>query len=148
MRNDDGMSVTKLQIDAELHAAELAVEAATERRRTAEHALWEAVGSSGKSGKKQWRRIERVDAARAELAEAEQVLADIQALVADLRKQLEHAQERETRLLAITDMLIAREEARRANGAHGPHYGNGGPSPKPGRRSFLDRFRRHGISIQ
>ena len=144
MRNDDGMSVTKLQIDGELHAAEHALEAATERRRTAEHALWEAVSSSGKSGTKQWRRMERVDAARAELAEAEQVLADTQALVADLRKQLEHAQERETRLLAITDMLIAREEARRANGAHGPHNGNGGPSTKPGRRrSFLDRFRRH-----
>ena len=144
MRNDDGMSVTKLQIDGELHAAERALDAATERRRTAEHALWEAVSSSGKSGKKQWRRIERVDAARAELAEAEQVLADTQALVVNLRKQLEHAQERETRLLAITDMLLAREEARRANGAHGPHKGNGGPWTTPSRRrSFLDRFRRH-----
>jgi outer membrane PBP1 activator LpoA protein len=144
MRNDDGMSVPKLQIDGELHAAERAMEAATERRRTAEHALWEAVSSSGKSGKKQWRRIERVDAARADLAEAEQLLANTQALVADLREQLEHAQERETRLLAITDMLIAREEARRADGAHGPHNGNGAPSTKPGRRrSFLDRFRRH-----
>ena len=61
----------------------------------------------------------------------------------DLRKQLEHAQERETRLLAITDMLIAREEARRGNGSHPPQNGNGGQSPKPGRRSFLDRFRRH-----
>ena len=143
MRNDDGMSVSKLQIDAELHAAERAVEGATERRRTAEHALWEAVRSSGKSKKKLWRRRERVDAARAELAEAEKVLAETQALVVDLRKQLEHAQERETRLLAITDMLIAREEARRATGTHGPHNGNGGSSSKPGRRSFLDRFRRH-----
>ena len=143
MRNDEGMSVTKLQIDGELHAAERALDAATERRRTAEHALWEAVSSSGKSGKKQWRRMERVDAARAELAEAEKDLANTQALVVDLRKQLEHAQERETRLLAITDMLIAREEARRANGAHGPHNSNGGPSVKPGRRSLFDRFRRH-----
>jgi outer membrane PBP1 activator LpoA protein len=143
MRNDDGMSVSKLQIDAELHAAERALEGATERRRTAEQGLWEAVSSSGKSGKKLWRRRERVDAARAELAEAEQVLADSQALVVELRKQLEHAQERETRLLAITDMLIAREEARRANGAHGPHNGNGSPSTKPSRRSLFDRFRRH-----
>jgi hypothetical protein len=63
--------------------------------------------------------------------------------VVDLRKQLEHAQERERRLLAITDMLIAREEARRANGAHSPHNGNGGPSTKPSRRSLFDRFRRH-----
>ena len=138
------MSVSKLQIDAELHAAERTLEGAIERRRTAEQALWEAVSSSGKSGKKLWRRRERVDAARAELAEAEHALADSQAVVVDLRKQLEHAQERETRLLAITDMLIAREEARRADGAHGPQNGNGSPSPKPSRRrSFLDRFRRH-----
>jgi len=130
MRNNDGMSVSKLQIDAELHAAERALEAATERRRTAEHALWQAVGLSGKKGAAK----EPVDAARAELAEAEKVLADTQALVVDLRKQLEHAQERERRLLAITDMLIAREEARRANGAHTAHNGDPAPSPKPGGR--------------
>src|SRR5947207_3239540 len=122
------MSVTKLQIDTELHAAERALEAATERRRTAEHDLWEAVRSSGKPGRK-WRRRERVDAARIKLAEAETGLADAEAIVVGLRKQLEHAQERETRLLAITDMLIPREEGRRANGAaHAPGNGNGGPS--------------------
>jgi outer membrane PBP1 activator LpoA protein len=144
MRNDDGMSVSKLQIDAELDAAESALEAAAERRRSAEHALWEAVSSSGKSRKKLWRRRERVDEARVALAEAEQVQADSQALVVELRKRLAHAQEREASLLAVTDMLIARDEARRANGAHGPHNGNGGPASKPARRlSFLDRFRRH-----
>jgi hypothetical protein len=143
LRNNNGMSVTKLQVDGELQAAERALEAATERRRVAEQGLWEAVSLSGKSGKKQWRRRGRVEAARAELAEAEQALADAQALVVDLRKRLDQAQERETRLLAITDMLIARDEARRANGAHGPHDGNGHASPKPGRRSFFDRFRRH-----
>jgi len=132
------MSVSKLQIDEELQSAESALEAATERRRTAEHALWEAVSSSGKSGRK-WRRRERVDEARAELAEAEKALADTQALVVDLRKQLEHAQEREARLMAITDMLIAREEARRANGPNG----NGGTNRTGRRPSFLDRFRRH-----
>ena len=68
------MSVTKLQIDTELHAAERALEAATERRRTAEHDLWEAVRSSGKPGRK-WRRRERVDAARIKLAEAEEVMS-------------------------------------------------------------------------
>lgn len=135
------MSVTKLQIDEELHAAEGALEAATERRRAAEHALWEAVSSSGKSGKKQWRRVGRVEAARAELAEAEQALTDAQALVVDLRRQLDHAQEREARLLAVTDMLIARDEARRAEGARAPHNGNGWASPKRARRSFLDRLR-------
>lgn len=137
------MSVTKLHVDGELQAAERAVDAAAERRRAAEQGLWEAVSSSGKSGKKQWRRRGRVEAARAELAEAEKALADSQARVVDLRKELDRAQERETRLLAITDMLMARDEARRANGAHGPHSGNGGSSPKSGRRSFLDRFRRH-----
>jgi predicted nucleic acid-binding Zn-ribbon protein len=144
MRNDDGMSATKLQIDGELQAAEHALETAKERRRTAEHALWEAVSSSGKSRKKLWRRRERVDEARAALAEAEQVLADSQARVVDLRQQLEHAQQREASLLAVTDMLIARDQARRANGADGPHDGNGDSTHKPGRRlSFLDRFRRH-----
>jgi len=137
------MSVTKLQIDTELHAAERALEAATERRRTAEHDLWEAVRSSGKPGRK-WRRRERVDAARIKLAEAEEALADAEAIVAGLRKQLEHAQERETRLLAITDMLLAREEARRGNGGHALQGNGTSPAaPTPGRRSFLDRFRRH-----
>src|SRR4029077_14449924 len=134
----------KLQINVELQAAEHALEAARERRRTAEHALWEAVSSSGKSRKKLWRRRERVDEARAALAEPEQVLADSQTLVVQLREQLEHAQQREESLLAVTDMLIAREEARRADEAHGGLNGNGRPSPKSGRRlPFLDRFRRH-----
>jgi chromosome segregation ATPase len=139
MRNHDDVSVSKLQIDSELHAAEAALEAATERRQVAEHALWEAVGASGKRATGQ----ELVDAARAELAEAEKARADAEALVADLRKRLSQAQERETRLYAITDMLMARDEARRADGAHGPHNGNGDSPAKPGRRSFLDRFRRH-----
>jgi len=135
MRNHDDMSVSKLQIDSELHAAELALEAATERRRVAEHALWEAVGASAQTSGK-----ELVDAARAERAEAEKARVEAEAVVADLRRRLAHAQERETSLLAVTDMLIARDEARRANGAHSPHNGNGG-SPKSGRRSFLDRLR-------
>lgn len=142
MRNDDGMSVSRLQLDSELQAAERALEAATERRRIAEHALWEAVRSSGKPGKKQWRRQERVNTAREEMAEAEQTRLDAEALVVDLRKQVTHAQERETRLMAITDMLLARDEARRANGAHGSDM-NGRDAHKPARQpSFLDRFRR------
>ena len=140
MRNDDGMSVSKLQIDAELHAAEIALETATERRRAAEQGLWEAVSSSGRSRKKLWRRRERVEEARAALAEAEKALADSQAVVVDLRQRLENAQQREARLLAVTDMTMARDEARRANGAHSPHNGNG-RSQKSGRRSFLDRLR-------
>jgi outer membrane PBP1 activator LpoA protein len=137
MRNHDDMSVSKLQIDSELHAAERALEAATERRRVAEHALWQAVGASAKkaTGK------ELVDAARAEQAEAEKARVEAEALVAELRRRLVHAQERETSLLAVTDMLMARDDARRANGAHSPHNGNGGSSPKPGRRSLLDRLR-------
>jgi hypothetical protein len=136
----DGVSVSRLQIDDELHAAERALEAATERRHAAEQALWQAVSSSGKSGK-MWRRKERVDIARSELAEAEQALADAEALAVDLRKQLQYAQEREERLMAVTDMLLAREDARRADESHGKV--NGHP-PKAGlRRSLLDRFRRH-----
>jgi hypothetical protein len=137
MRNDEDMSVSRLQIDSELHAAEDALEAATERRRVAEHALWQAVGSSGKkaAGK------DLVDAARAELAEADGARVEAERLVADLRRRLAHAQEREASLMAVTDMLIARDEARRANGAHSSNGGNGGPSQKPGRRSFFDRLR-------
>lgn len=136
------MSVIKLEIDAELQAAERALESATERRRVAEQALWEAVRTSGNSSKKQWRRVARVDEARAELADAEQALTQTQALVAELRKRLAYAQEREARLLAVTETIIARDEARRANGTHG-HGGNGGDPHKPGRRpSFFDRFRR------
>ena len=132
------MSVSRVQIDAELHTAERALEAATERRRAAEHALWEAVGKSGKKNVP----AQLVEDARAELAEAERVRVETEALVVSLRKQLQLAQERETRLLAITDMLLAREEARRAEAAQGK--GNGHPRPSPGgRRSFLDRFRRH-----
>ena len=137
MRNPDDMSVTKLQIDSELHAAEQALEAAIERRRLAEQELWKAVGSSGKKGAGS----AAVDAARAELADADGARIDAERLVGELRKRLAHAQEREASLLAVTDMLIARDEARRANGAHSSNGGNGGPSPKPARRSFLDRLR-------
>jgi hypothetical protein len=138
--NREGVSVSRLQIDDELHAAERALEAATEQRRAAEQALWQAVSSSGKSGK-MWRRKERVDIARSELAEAEQALADADALVVDLRKQLQYAQQREERLMAVTDMLLAREDARRSSESHDKV--NGHP-PKAGLgRSLLDRFRRH-----
>ena len=134
------MSVSRVQIDAELHTAERALEAATERRRTAEHALWDAVGKSEK--KKLPHRV--IEEARADLAEAERVRVETEALVVSLRKQLQQAQERETRLLAITDMLLAREEARRANGSHEMLSAHPSAPPKPaGRRSLFDRFRRH-----
>src|SRR5947208_4212658 len=73
--NGDGMSVSRVQIDAELHTAERALEAATERRRAAEHELWEAVGKSGKKNVPP----ERIEEARAELAEADRVLAETEA---------------------------------------------------------------------
>jgi hypothetical protein len=130
-RND--MSVGHGQLDADLQAAEHALEAAMERRSAAEHALWGAVGKSS-----QKRGIRRVAAAREEVAEADLVLKEAEALVTSLRQQELEAQAREARLLAITDMLIAGDEARRSEATnHGNGDGNGQK-----RRSLLDRLLR------
>jgi hypothetical protein len=129
------MSVSRAHIDADLEAAEHALEAATERRQVAEHGLWQTVSRSGKKDFP----TERVDEARAELAEAERVLGESERLVAELRRKQVYAKEREDRLLAITDMLMARDDARRGKGNGG---GVDSPRPKPARkRSFLDRLR-------
>jgi hypothetical protein len=128
------MSVSRVQIEVELHAAERALEAAAERRREAEQALWTIVRESGKNG------IARDEAERrdAELAEAKHAQEEAQAFVVELRQKLRHAEDRENRLLAITDMLIAREEARRTVMLHA--------SPavaKPRGRSLFHRLWRH-----
>jgi uncharacterized NAD(P)/FAD-binding protein YdhS len=128
------VSVSSVQLDAELHAAERALEAATERHRAAEHALWAMVSRSGRVDTSP----EQVHQARAELADADRAHAEAEGLVADFRKRLREAEEREQRLLAVTDMVIARDEARR-NDALRP-VGPGKPKP---RRSLLQRlFRR------
>jgi multidrug resistance efflux pump len=127
------VSVSSVQLDAELHAAERALEAATERHRAAEHALWGVVSRSGHDPVS----AEEVQAARAEVAEANRVHAEAEALVADLRGRHHQAEERERQLLAVTDMLIARDDARR-NGKMTPV----GPVANPRHRSLLQRLLR------
>jgi uncharacterized NAD(P)/FAD-binding protein YdhS len=127
------VSVSSVQLDAQLHAAERALEAATERHRAAEHALWAVVSRSGHDPVS----AEEVQTARAEVAEANRVHAEAEAFVADVRRRLNHAEERERRLLAVTDMLIARDDARR-NGKMSPV----GPGAKPRHRSLLQRLLR------
>jgi hypothetical protein len=129
------VSVSSVQLDAELHAAKRALDAAIERHRAAEHALWAVVSRSGHDPVS----AEEVLAARAEVAEANRVQADAEALVAELGWRHDEAEERERRLLAVTDMVIARDEARKNETmrAVGPGV------VKPRRRSLLQRlFRR------
>jgi hypothetical protein len=136
MRNNDNMSVSRSQIEAELQAAEHALEESKKRRRAAEQNLWGDVSRSGKDAAA----AKHVAKARQELADAEEQILQADVMVRDLRIQLQHAQERETRLLAITDMLIAREEAQRADEAHAVHGSERG-SKRNGHRSLFDRLR-------
>jgi outer membrane PBP1 activator LpoA protein len=130
------MSVSRSQIEAELQAAEHALEEARERRKAARQILWGDVSRSSKDTTA----AKHVAEARRELADAEEQGLQAETLVRDLRKRLLHAQERETRLLAITDMLIAREEAQRADEAHAVHRSGHGPK-RNGHRSLIDRLR-------
>lgn len=85
----------------------------------------------------------RVQDARRELDEAERVLAEAEAFLVDLQKRLQQAQLREVRLMAITDMLMARDKARRRNAGDDNVDPTQGPQPASGgRRSFLDRLLR------
>jgi hypothetical protein len=107
---------------------------ATERREAAERDLWAMVSRSGHDPVTS----EDVQAARSEVAEANRAHAEAEAFVADLRKRLHQAEERETRLMAVTDMLIARDEARRMDGLRAV-----GPGTAKPRRSLLARLWRH-----
>ncbi len=134
------MGVSRARIEAELQGAERALEEAVERRRAAESALWVSVSQSGRSEVA----VDELLATREAYAEAERERVDAEAFVADLREQLAEAREREGRLLAVTDMLLARDQARRhTNGSSAsPSDQIGGDQPKVAHRSLLDRLRR------
>jgi cation transport regulator ChaC len=135
------MSVSRVQIEVELHSAERALEAARERRETAERVLWSSVSrSSAVAGG-----ADAVQQARAEIADANRELAEVERVLAELRHKLDSAQHREERLLAITDMLIAREEAQRRVNGYTPvgMDSTGGTRRRSVPRRLLDRLRRH-----
>lgn len=129
------MSVKTTQLDDELHAAERALEAATERRREAERNLWAMVSRSGRADVSS----EQVLQARTDVADADRARSEAEALVRDLRTRLREAHEREQRLMAVTDMGIARDEARRHPGANGAGTSPVEKAPKK-RRSLLGRL--------
>jgi outer membrane protein TolC len=134
------VSVSRVQIEVELHSAERALEAARERRVAAEKVLWTSVSRSG--GGLATR--DEVDQARSEVAEANAELAVIEGILEDLRKKLDNAQHREERLLAVTDMLLARDESRRrSSGDEPPGPGHGDAAKQSMTRRLLDRLRRH-----
>ena len=132
--------MSRVQIEVELHTAERALEAARERRHAAERVLWSSVSRSGSEPASS----DAVEHARAEVADANRELLEVERVLTDLRSKLESAQHREERLLAVTDMLMAREDARRLAGGYTPV----GPGPTPSAkhsmtRRLLDRLRRH-----
>lgn len=130
------MSVNTTQLDDELRAAERALEAATERRRAAERNLWATVSRSGRVEVSS----EQVVQARADLADADRARSEAEALAQGLRTRLREAHEREQRLMAVTDMGIARNEARRQPVANaGVRKAPLEQAGKP-RRSLLDRL--------
>jgi hypothetical protein len=138
VRNGVAMSVSRSQIEVELEAAERALEEAKQRRQAAAKVLWSDVSRSSKDIAAAAHATE----ARRELADADEQRLAAESLVSDLRMRLQLAREREERLQAITDMLIARDQAKRADSAHSLQASPNGRRPGD-RRSFLDRFRRH-----
>jgi hypothetical protein len=137
MRLTEGVSVRvgKTQLDEELHEAERALDAATERRREAERDLWATVSRSGRAEVSS----EQVLQARADLAAADRARADADASLQGLRTRIREAQERELRLMAVTDMVMARDEARRQPGSNGVAKAPAEEAPK-NRRSLLGRL--------
>lgn len=134
------VTVSRTQIEDELRALERALEMATERQHVAEQALWRTISRSGHVAVPS----EQLEEVRREVTDADREQHEAEALVADLRSQLQEAQLRESRLLLITDMLMAGDKARRSNAAHEKLAVGPGPvRRKPGGwRSFLRWLRR------
>jgi arginine utilization protein RocB len=129
------VSVSKTQLADELHAAERALEAATERRRDAERDLWAMVSRSGRAEVSS----EQVLQARADLAAADRARAEVETQIQELRTRLREANERELRLMAVTDMVMARDQARHEPGANGVGTSPVEKGPTK-RRSLLGRL--------
>lgn len=129
------VSVSLTQLNGELRAAERALEAATERRDTAEGDLWALVRRSG------WDQVssEEVAQARAELAEADRARTEAEAAVVDVRRRLEAAEQHEVRLRTVADVLMARGEATRRTTLNGAAKPPSERAPKP-RRSLFSRL--------
>jgi predicted nucleic acid-binding Zn-ribbon protein len=119
-------------LEAQLHAAESALESARERRSTAEQALWDVVRRSRDGGPS----TDETEAARRDYGDARRALVEADLAVKDLRDQLADLRERENRLMAVTDALIARDRSRsRADTRETDQRARS-------RRSLLDLFRR------